>query len=52
MPSVPVKYSIAFKNISETGSSTNIKIIILDKIRTCPLITTNVKVPISELDIF
>jgi Bardet-Biedl syndrome 1 protein len=51
MPNVPVKYSLKFKNISENGSSGNIKIIVVNKIRPTPLITSTVKVPISELEI-
>lgn len=51
MPNVPTKYSLKFKNISENGSSGHIKIIILDKNRTTPLITTSVKVPVSEVEI-
>ena len=50
MPNVAMKYSIKFRNISENGSSGNIKIIIVDKIRTSPLITSTIKVPISELE--
>jgi Bardet-Biedl syndrome 1 protein len=51
MPNVPVKYSLKFKNISDNGNSGIIKIIVVDKIRPSPLITSTVKVPISELEI-
>lgn len=51
MPNVPTKYSLKFRNISEAGSSANIKIMIIDKIRTTPLITSIIKVPVSELEI-
>lgn len=51
MPNVPIKYSMKFKNISENGISGNIKLYVLDKTRTSPLISTTVKVPISEVDI-
>lgn len=51
MPYIPVKYSLAFRNISEVGSSGMIKIIIIDKNKNTPLIQTTVKVPISELEI-
>ncbi len=51
MPNVAVKYSLRFKNVSENGVSGNIKIIVLDKARNSPLITSTVKVPISELEI-
>jgi len=51
VPNVPIRYSMRFRNVSETGSSGNIKIHILDKARTSPLISTTIKVPISEVDI-
>jgi len=51
MPNVPIKYYLKFRNVSENGISGMIKIFILDKSRTSPLITTTVKVPISEIDI-
>jgi Bardet-Biedl syndrome 1 protein len=50
MPNVPMKYSMKFKNISENGNSGAIKILILEKSRTSPLITSTIKVPISELE--
>ena len=50
MPRIPIKYSLPFKNISESGSSGMIKIIILDKEKSSPLIQTTVKVPVSELE--
>ena len=51
MPNVPVNYSLPFRNISETGSSGNIKLLVLGKNEIIPLIQTNIKVPVSELDI-
>ena len=51
MPHVPIKYSLNFKNISETGSSGMIKIIIVDKFQNAPLIQTTIKVPVSELEL-
>jgi Bardet-Biedl syndrome 1 protein len=51
IPNVPIKYSMRFRNVSENGTSGNIKIHILDKAKTSPLISTTVKVPISEVDI-
>ena len=50
MPRIPIKYSLPFKNISESGSSGMIKIIILDKEKSSPLIQTTIKVPVSELE--
>jgi len=50
MPNIPIKYSLNFKNISETGASGIIKIILVDKLKTTPLIQTTMKVPISELE--
>ena len=50
MPNIPIKYSLNFKNISETGASGIIKIIVVDKLKTSPLIQTTMKVPISELE--
>jgi hypothetical protein len=50
MPHIPIKYSLNFKNISESGSSGMIKIIILDKEKSSPLIQTTIKVPVSELE--
>ena len=50
MPNIPLKYSLKFKNISENGMSGNIKIVIVDKVKTNPLVSTTIKVPISELD--
>jgi hypothetical protein len=52
MPNVPIKYCLKFKNISETGNSGNIKILIVDKVKTAPLTTSIVKVPISEIEMF
>ena len=51
MPHVPIKYSLNFKNISETGSSGMIKIIIVDKFQNTPLIQSTIKVPVSELEL-
>ena len=51
MPNVAVNYSLPFRNISETGSSGNIKLLVLGKNEIIPLIQTNIKVPVSELDI-
>ena len=50
MPRIPIKYSLPFKNISESGSSGMIKIIILDKEKSTPLIQSTIKVPVSELE--
>ena len=51
MPNIPMSYSIRFRNINENGASGNIKVIIVDKNEVLPLIQTNIKVPVSELDI-
>ena len=51
MPNIPVNYSLAFRNISENGSSGNIKVIVVDKMKSIPLVQTNIKGPISEVDI-
>ena len=51
MPNIPVNYSLPFRNISENGSSGNIKLIVIGKNEILPLIQTNIKVPVSELDI-
>ena len=51
MPNVPVNYSLPFRNISENGSSGNIKLLVIGKNEIIPLIQTNIKVPVSELDI-
>ena len=50
MPHIPIKYSLNFKNISESGSSGMIKIIIVDKFQNSPLIQYTIKVPVSELE--
>ena len=51
MPNIPMSYSMKFRNINENGASGNIKVVIVDKNEVVPLITTNIKVPVSELDI-
>lgn len=51
MPHVPTKYTLKFRNISDNGVSGNIKIMIIDKTSTAPLIVNKVKVPTSELDL-
>ena len=51
MPNVPINYSIPFRNINENGSSGNIKILVIGKNEIIPLIQSNIKVPVSELDI-
>ena len=51
MPNVPINYSLPFRNISENGSSGNIKLLVIIKNEIIPLIQTNIKVPVSELDI-
>jgi len=51
MPNIPINYSLPFRNISENGSSGNIKLLIIGKNEIIPLIQTNIKVPASELDI-
>ena len=50
MPRIPIKYSLPFKNISESGSAGMIKIIILDNEKSTPLIQSTIKVPVSELE--
>ena len=50
MPRIPIKYSLPFKNVSDNGTSGMIKIIVLDKEKSSPLIQTTVKVPVSELE--
>lgn len=52
MPHVPTKYSLKFKNISEGGSSGSLKIMVVDRNSAAPLITSKIKVPISELELF
>ena len=51
MPNIPVNYSLPFRNISENGASGNIKLMVIGKNEILPLIQTNIKVPVSELDI-
>ena len=51
MPNIPINYSLPFRNISENGSSGNIKLLVIGKNEIIPLIQTNIKVPVSELDI-
>ena len=51
MPHIPVKYSLSFKNISEMGSAGMIKVVIIDKLKSAPLIQSTIKVPVSELEI-
>ena len=51
MPNIPMSYSMRFRNINENGASGNIKLVIVDKNEVVPLIQTNIKVPVSELDI-
>ena len=51
MPNVPINYSLPFRNISENGSSGNIKLLVIGKNEILPLIQTTIKVPVSELDI-
>lgn len=50
MPHISVKYSLTFKNISESGSGGLVKVIVVDKVKSQPLIQTTIKVPISELE--
>ena len=50
MPHVPMKYSLTFKNISETGSGGLVKVIVVDKVKSQPLIQSTIKVPVSELE--
>jgi len=52
VPNVPINYTIKFRNISENGNAGNIKIILNEKSQTTPLISSLIKVPISEIDIF
>ena len=42
MPNVPINYSLPFRNISETGASGNIKLLVLGKDEIIPLIQTNI----------
>lgn len=51
MPHVPSKYSLRLRNISENGVSGDIKIIIVDKLNTTPLIVNRIKLPVSELEL-
>ena len=51
MPNIQMSYSMRFRNINENGASGNIKLVIVDKNEVVPLIQTNIKVPVSELDI-
>jgi Bardet-Biedl syndrome 1 protein len=51
MPNVPTKYALKFKNITESGSSGNVKLMIVDKTSTAPLIVNIIKVPVSELEL-
>jgi len=52
MPHIPTKYSLKFRNISETGSAGYVKVMIIDRNNTSPLIVNKIKVPISELDLY
>ena len=51
IPNIQMSYSMRFRNINENGASGNIKLIIIDRNEVVPLIQTNIKVPVSELDI-
>lgn len=51
-PNVPITYTLKFRNISENGNSGTIKILLNEKSCSVPLISTIIKVPISDLDIF
>ena len=51
MPHVPTKYSLKFRNINEGGSSGSLKIMVVDRNLAAPLITSKIKVPISELEL-
>jgi hypothetical protein len=51
MPNVPISHSLAFKNISDTGTCGILKIIIIDKANNVPMITSSLKVPISEMEL-
>lgn len=52
MPNIPMKYYLKFKNISENGVSDNVKIMIVEKTNTSPLIVNKIKIPVSELELF
>ena len=52
MPHIPTKHTLSFRNISDNGVSGILNIMILDKTSSSPLIVSNIKVPISELEIF
>jgi len=51
MPHIPTKYSLKFRNISDSGVSGIVKIMIVEKTNTAPLIVNKIKVPISELEL-
>ena len=47
MSNVPINYSLPFRNISENGSSGNIKLLVIGKNEIISLIQTNIKLPVS-----
>ena len=51
MPNVPIAHSLSFKNISDSGVSGILKVIIIDKANNVPLITSSLKVHISEMEL-
>ena len=51
MQNVPIAHSLSFKNISDSGVSGIIKVIIIDKANNVPLITSSLKVHISEMEL-
>ena len=51
-PNIPITYSLKFRNISENGNSGTIKILLNEKSHSVPLISSIIKVPISDLEIF
>ena len=52
VPNVPITYTIKFRNISENGNAGNVKVLLNEKSHSIPLISSLIKVPLSELDIF
>lgn len=51
LPNVPLTYAINFRNVSDSGKSGLLKVSIVKKNETVPLITNILKVPISEIEL-
>ena len=51
MPNVQISHCLSFKNISDNGISGILKVIIIDKTNNVPMITSSLKVPISDMEL-